>query len=105
MEKQKPPENQHEFDLRYHQRALTTGFGAATTMNLPCPFCAAPGFAAYKVLQVKEEMAKEHVCTECGRGAKAIFTPQNDGGLHFEIVQTRGDDPPDWMASKPRRVT
>lgn len=89
--------------------ALTTanvgyeGFGPKTTLVMPCPFCAAPGSLRSRVLHAEEDMGKGGDCQTCGRSWRAEFTRQA-GGTAFEIVQTGGDDPPDWFQPKMRRV-
>ena len=85
------PKTKEDYDKKYHDNMKITGFGLETGMELPCPFCAAPGFMTYKILHVEEEMKKEHICQACNRGVAAIFTHFN-GGKSFEFVQTCGAD-------------
>lgn len=70
------------------------GSGADVATRYPCPFCGSANFADVRTIDAETEMAKEHVCAVCGRGARAIARRPSPGHVHFEIVQTRGDDPP-----------
>lgn len=80
-----------------------SGFGLETTMHAPCPFCAAPDFAIFKILETQAVLSQEHTCAECGRSTRTIFS-QLPGQVSFEIVQTGGVDPPDFMSGI-RRVS
>lgn len=85
-----------EYDKRFAENQQVSGFGLDTTVHMPCPFCAAPGWMITKVLEMEEVSSKEHVCSECGRGAKMIYT-RKGGGVSFEVVQTQGPDCPDFL--------
>lgn len=74
------------------------GHGVNTGMALPCPFCAAPEFASYKILEMELVMARGNVCKVCGRGMRAEF---NRGPNHvlMHFIQTSGPDMPDYLKS------
>jgi hypothetical protein len=97
------PRNQQEYLERFARGQSLEGFGLETTCVVPCPFCAAPDFARWRVIDAHDAMAKPATCKECGRSAKSIFT-RNAGGVSFEIVQCGGADQPDWLMPKMRRV-
>lgn len=98
------PANEQEYLKLYQQNHKIDGFGIGNVYNhFPCPFCAAPDWMVTELLQVEAEMQKDHICKNCGRSAKAIVT-RTSKGVSFEVVQTGGDDPPDWLTPKMRRV-
>ena len=73
-----------------------SGYGMDVTVHMPCPFCAAPEWMIFKILEQEEVSSKEHVCKECTRGARMIYT--HDGpSTSFEVVQTQGPDSPDFV--------
>jgi hypothetical protein len=97
-----PPQNVDEYLGRFRANERCFGYGLDVSMGMPCPFCAAPDFVVYRVVDVESAMNKGATCKECGRSARALFT--HDGpSTSFEIVQTGGDDPPDWLTPKMRR--
>lgn len=99
------PESQEEFLRRYIAGEKVEGKGVGNVyMTVPCPFCAAPDWLTWELLSVKEVMGTGATCKECGRGCKAIFN-EDSGGVAFEIVQTGGNDPPEWMNPKMRRLS
>ena len=93
-----------EYLERVNKNQKITGYGIDTTMHLPCPFCGAPDFTVYKVLEAQDAMKKESICSECKRGARAIFH-NSHGGIEFEVVQTVGPDPDVEGIVMPRRDT
>jgi hypothetical protein len=98
-----PPTSLSEYNRRFALNHEITGFGiAGVEQHMPCPFCAARDFMVHKILETEPAMAAGAVCQECGRGAKAIFSPI-PGGTRFEMVQTSGPDQPDWLEPKMRR--
>jgi hypothetical protein len=89
---------------RFHMGELIEGYGFGNVyMTSPCPFCAAPGWLKWEMLDVRPAMEKGATCSECGRSARAIFKDDH-GRAAFEIVQTGGDDPPEYLVPKMRRV-
>lgn len=97
-----PPKDLPEYQKRFAAAQSVSGSGLDTTMHMPCPFCAYPNWSNYRIVDTETAMAEERVCQKCGRGAKALFTREGEG-VSFEIVQTRGDDIPDFLP-KIRRV-
>lgn len=97
------PVSKAEYDERFYKNNFVSGLGLKTTVHMPCPFCAAPDWAVFPVIDTEEVMrGPAHTCKECGRSAKFEFT-QAEGAKSFELVQTGGDVPPSWL-SPPRRV-
>jgi bacterioferritin-associated ferredoxin len=97
------PTTMAEYLARFAENQHITGFGLDTGMSLPCPFCAAPNFTSYKIVEVERVLSDGATCLECGRSAKAII--QRDGpNIQTEIVQTGGADQPEWLEPKMRRV-
>lgn len=96
------PTNAEEFNARFFANQRIEGFGPDTTTHVPCFFCAAPNFMSWTIADPYTPMGAGAVCSECGRGAKMVFTP-HDEGVSFEVVQTVGDDAPDWLPGPPMR--
>ena len=85
-----------EYEAKFHANTKITGFGIDVTITMPCPFCAAPDWLCYRIIDTKQAMSQGAVCRECGRGARAEI--QRDyGGLKFEMVQTAGEPAPDYL--------
>lgn len=97
------PTSSEEYLARFHASQRIDGFGAGTTVHVPCPFCAAPDFASWKILEVEKGMREPGTCKECKRSCKTIFHHTTDG-VSFEIVQTGGPDQPEWLTPHMRRV-
>jgi hypothetical protein len=98
------PANVEDFMERFHKGEKLTGYGIDNVhMTSPCPFCAAPDWMTWDVLDVRAAMTQGATCKECGRSAKAIFADA-PGSISFELVQTGGNDPPDYLVPKIRRV-
>jgi len=91
-----------EYLERFAAAYRMSGAGFETTMHVPCPFCAAPDNITYKVLEVAAALSDGATCEECGRSWRAIATLQG-GNVRFEVVQTGGDDGPDFLP-RMRRV-
>lgn len=85
-------------------RSKIEGRGVDTRMTIPCPFCAAEDFAAWRIVEFEKVMAEPHACKECGRSAKCVFSRTPDGGRKVEMVQTGGPDQPKWLKPKMRRI-
>jgi hypothetical protein len=91
------PPTRAEYDRRFAANQRLEGYGIGNvTQHMPCPFCAAPDFMVHHILDVEEVMSLGATCQECGRSLKAIFT-RSEGTVHFELVQTGGDDAPDYL--------
>jgi hypothetical protein len=85
-----------EYEKRFSDNQQITGRGLDTTMHMPCPFCAAPEFWVYKIMEMQKVVREGAVCKECGRGMKAIEIKVN-GGFGLEFIQTQGDPPPPYV--------
>lgn len=93
-----------EFNKKWHDNYKVEGFGIeGMTVSFPCPFCAEPGFAQYKLMDMEKVMSKGNVCEYCKRGMKAVFVA-TEHGVQIEQVQTCGPDLPDWYYPKMRRA-
>jgi len=98
------PQNAQEYTRRFNLNQRIEGYGLGNVhIHMPCPFCAAPDFIVYEMLEVETAMGVGATCKECERSAKALITAIA-GGKSIEIVQTGGDDPPDWLTPKMRRL-
>ena len=99
------PASYEEYIKRYYANQRMTSYGLDTTCHVPCPFCAAPDFMVYRIIDVEETINKGATCKECGRSCAMPVTITDDGlGKSFEMVQTAGPDQPDWMTPKMRRA-
>lgn len=99
------PTSPAEYLARTKANTKYSGVGLATMMHVPCPFCGAAEFVVCAVIGGAERaFEKGATCRECNRGCRAIFTRSAPGSLGFEFVQTGGDEPPDWLTPKMRRV-
>lgn len=99
------PKTYEEYLERTHKNTVISGFGLDTATEYPCPFCAAPHWAKTKLMETDKTLAQPHKCEECGRSAKFVFGEENDGATTtFELVQTGGDDQPDYFIIKARRM-
>lgn len=90
------PQSKLAFEARFHENERIEGYGSDTTMIVPCPFCAAPDFMRWKILQMEETLSAGATCAECGRSCKGIFEHRRDS-VHFEMVQTGGSEPAEWI--------
>jgi len=86
-----------EFEAKFQANTKYSGFGMATTLHVPCAFCAEPDFMVYKILEVDEAVKKGAVCKSCLRGLKAIFHVDTPGNKQFEMVQFCGPEAPRFL--------
>ena len=98
------PNNMEELAALTTANTQYVGFGLDTAVVFPCAFCAAPGVIKAKVIEIERAMERGASCSACGRSWRAVFTLPGLGVKQFEIVQTGGDDPPDWFLPKMRRA-
>lgn len=98
------PQNIDEYTQRYKANERIFGVGLETSISAPCPFCAAPDFWVYRIINVREVVTKERICDACKRGLKTIFVQDNAQGSVFEFVQTTGPEQPAWLPQI-RRLT
>ncbi|MGY3278087.1 hypothetical protein [Bradyrhizobium sp. S3.7.6] len=97
------PMNAREYNALFDANSRVEGFGMETTQVAPCPFCAAPDWARWKIVDMDRTATKDRKCENCGRSAKVIIK-RDANGVKFEIVQTGGPDQPEWLVPKMRRV-
>lgn len=97
------PVDMIEYERLFQQRTSIEGMGLETSISMPCPFCAAPAFMRYRVLEVETAMQAGSTCKACGRSARAIMQ-RSSSGVSFEVVQTGGPDQPQWLERQMRRV-
>lgn len=88
-----------ELNATIEANTTITGFGLDTTMHAPCPFCGAPDFMVYRIIDSREAMAKGGTCTACKRSMRGIVQ-SNPLQTQVSFVQTGGDDLPDWYEPK-----
>lgn len=99
------PTSLEELNARATANIRIEGYGLEVRTVAACPWCGAPDWATWPVTDFEyKAMQTETTCSECGRSGKIIVTDHGDGSTSAEIVQTGGDDPPDWLAPAPRRV-
>lgn len=87
-----------EYEKKFAASQKISGFGADTTIHMPCPGCAEADFAIYRVIDAQAEMANEHICQHCGIGVKAVFDTDHPFSVGFEFVQTQGPELPSFLA-------
>lgn len=97
------PATREAYDAKAKANTKMSGFGLDTAMHMPCPFCAAPDFLVYRIVDVETALSAPRVCATCKRGSKAVFT-RGAGGVSFEFVQTEGPDGPAYLPPM-RRVS
>lgn len=97
------PTTREEYEARFFRHAGTEGFGVeGVTQHFPCPFCAAADWYVVKLLEFGQD-SPELTCEECGRSGRLLFV-RDATGASMEMVQTGGDDPPEWLDPPPRRL-
>jgi hypothetical protein len=97
------PTNQRAYLERFAANTYVFGFGLDTGQSMPCPFCAARDWCQFKIVDVVQVMSQEHICRECKRGAKAIYTRTPDS-TGFRMVQTSGPEQPTWLDPQMEKV-
>lgn len=97
------PATPAEFEAKAKANAkITTHAFGSVVMELPCPFCAAPGFLVVNVMTIRHALAVPVTCAECGRSIKSTAYGHGEHA-RFEMVQTGGDDPPPYLRQFFRR--
>ena len=100
------PKTKAEFDARYDENACIRGEGMETEISLPCPFCAAPDFVVFRMLDAEMIAKLEKVCSGCQRGVVLEVKPiKKNTGVRWEFVQTCGEDPPAYLPEMRRAST
>jgi hypothetical protein len=94
------PKSIEELNERVKANSTFTGYYLDVTAHQPCPFCGAPDFQVYKVINSREALARPSTCLVCGRSGR--FIVRNDAtSTAFVFVQTGGAPVPDWYYPKP----
>lgn len=97
------PKTKEDFIKRYVENNYVENPDTLNAItHLPCPFCAAPDIIVMKALHVQEDLQRGGTCRECGRGIRIIFRDVADK-IEYEVVQTCGIDPPNYIEPRPRR--
>lgn len=92
------PKTLNEYLEKSHENSRLTGYGIeGTMMHVACPFCAAPGFLSYTILEAETALSKDTKCAWCGRSCRAIVENYGGGSKNIEIVQTGGPDSPPYL--------
>ncbi len=86
-----------EYHKRFMESQRVEGYGPEMKIHVPCPFCAAPDIMIHTLMETHEAYANGGKCQECGRSFRAVYSGGEPGKIAFEIVQTGGDDPPDFL--------
>jgi hypothetical protein len=94
------PKTLKEFIERMERNYYTEGEGENAVTMIPCPFCAAPDFMHYVPATAREVEKQTHTCNECGRSSRLVF--HDDGS---QIVQVGGEDQPDYLIMRYRRMS
>ncbi len=90
------PKDAAAYNVRFGQSQKLSGFGPfGTKSHVPCPFCAAPDWLVFRIIDTEKAMERGAVCGECKRGARAVTT-RTAHGLSFHLVQTEGPDAPSY---------
>lgn len=102
------PKTADEFKDRYLKNNTTDHEGDAfrELRHLPCMFCGAPDLILLHAMSVQEDLERGGTCTDCGRGIRIVFSgdTRKQEGVSYEVFQTCGDEAPDYIDPKPRRV-
>lgn len=90
------PTTLDEYNATAKKNSKVTGHGLDTTLHVPCPGCAGPGWKTYKIIDAEEEFVKTSVCQHCGRGFK-LEVHRAPGVTGMKLVQTSGPDCASWV--------
>jgi hypothetical protein len=92
------PETLEEYNLRFMKNSRVEGYGIEhVTQVSPCPFCAAPDWAKWRIIHVEEDMQKNCKCKVCERSARFVLDKSADGTTKFELIQTGGAPAADYL--------
>lgn len=97
------PATIEEYNARHRANLRFEGFGLEAISHLPCPFCAAPDFMVFKLLDSTSAFEAGATCGECGRSMRAVIRRGRD--ITMDIVQTGGPDPAPCMPKMRREGT
>jgi hypothetical protein len=101
------PRTREEFIDRYMKNNTVDNAGTATEVrHVPCMFCGAPDMILLHALRMQEDLERGGRCIDCGRGIRVLFSgdTRKHEGVQYEVFQTEGDDPPEYIMPWPRRV-
>ncbi len=93
------PKSMAEYLTRFQQAERVSGYGLDTTIHVPCPFCAAPDWMVYKIMEVEIAGETGATCKECKRSARMPVRTER-GAKIIQLVQTGGPKQPDWLEPK-----
>lgn len=90
------PRSFEEYCAKFRENQKISGFGADTTIYIPCAFCGEPDFMVHRIIDAVNAYEAGAICKHCGRGARGIIT-RSRGSVSVEFVQTCGRDAPSWL--------
>lgn len=97
------PVDHEAYMLKFNENYKIEGFGLNVQVSYPCPACSSPDYLVAPILGTEAEMKKNHICGVCERSFTCIFHVNTPEETRFEIVQTGGDNMPDYLPQM-RRV-
>ena len=92
------PATKEDFESLYHSNTSVSGYGVDITQHLPCPFCAAKGWATWRLaLPVSKVWAEPKKCDACGRTSKLAVT-ETAFSTSMQLILVDGPDPAPYLA-------
>lgn len=91
------PASLDAFNDLFKANTVIDGSGLQTSISVPCPFCAAPNFMRYLIMETKEALMQGATCAACGRSGHFEFTIDTPTQKQFHLVQTGGPPAPDYL--------
>jgi len=85
------PKSRKEYEEKLRKNTAYANDKLSCTM--PCPFCAEPGFATYRITEVDETLSKGAVCKYCFRGMRTLKIDHKHGVTEMRFIQTEGPEP------------
>lgn len=86
------------YEAAYKANTRLSGSGLDTTVHYPCPFCAAPDWAATRILDMEKVLQEPHECAACGRTARLLIRRRAPiTAITFQLVQVSGPDPAPYL--------
>jgi hypothetical protein len=89
------PKDMQEYTERFAANQKISGYGADVTMHLPCPFCAAPDFMVYKIIEMEDVTGG--TCKACSR-SMAMDQEVVGSTRSVRMFQTGGPAQPEWLS-------